>query len=104
MPTRLRELASVIRSKNAGPFEVSIDLMFDDDAAFESALAAAALTPAAIARRCGLDEADVLDVIAYAPARAIKIDLRRRISSGAVGDRDVYGAQQYAPLLDVEIP
>lgn len=104
MPTRLSDLASIVRSKNAGPFEVSIDLMFDDDDAFRRALEAPALTRDAIARRYGVPGSDVLEVIAYAPARAIKIDLRRRASSGSIGDRDVYGAQQYAPLLDVEIP
>jgi hypothetical protein len=28
----------------------------------------------------------------------------RRIASGAIGDTDVYGPQQHAPLLDIEIP
>ena len=34
----------------------------------------------------------------------VLITIERRIASGAVGDTDVYGAQQHAPLLDVEIP
>ena len=38
------------------------------------------------------------------PAFAFKATIERRIASGAVGDTDVYGAQQHAPLLDVEIP
>jgi hypothetical protein len=40
----------------------------------------------------------------YPPAFAYKATIERRIPSGAVGDTDVYGAQQHAPLLDVEIP
>jgi hypothetical protein len=40
----------------------------------------------------------------YAPAFAFKASFDRPIPSGAVGDTDVYGAQQHAPLLDVEVP
>jgi len=40
----------------------------------------------------------------FPPAHAYKATIERRIASGAVGDTDVYGAQQHAPLLDVEIP
>ena len=40
----------------------------------------------------------------YPPAFAFKATIERRTPSGAVGDTDVYGAQQHAPLLDVEVP
>jgi hypothetical protein len=40
----------------------------------------------------------------YAPARAFKATLPRLIPAGAFGDSDVYGAQQHAPLLEVDIP
>jgi hypothetical protein len=26
------------------------------------------------------------------------------LASGAIGDTDIYGAQQHAPLLEIEIP
>jgi hypothetical protein len=103
MSRRLRDIASVIRSKNAGPFEVSIDIMFEDDALYERACASPGLSKSEIARRYKIAGDHVLDVIHYRPARAIKINLLRPVSSGSVGDRDVYGAQQYVPLLDVEL-
>jgi hypothetical protein len=28
--------------------------------------------------------------------------MKRRLPSGALGDGDIYGAQQHAPLLDIE--
>ena len=34
----------------------------------------------------------------------IKITYLRDVPSGTVGDRDVYGAQQHAPLMDIDIP
>jgi hypothetical protein len=44
-----------------------------------------------------------VSVIAYEPARAVKITIPRDVVSGDVGDRDVYGAQQHAPLLDIAL-
>jgi len=37
-------------------------------------------------------------------AQAIKFSIPRPIFSGDLGDSDVYGGQQYAPLLDIEVP
>jgi hypothetical protein len=39
----------------------------------------------------------------YPAALAIKIVMDRLVGSGDIGDRDVYGAQQHAPLLDLEL-
>ncbi|MEZ5854263.1 MAG: DUF4387 domain-containing protein [Hyphomicrobiaceae bacterium] len=97
---RLREAARVIRSKNAGPTQVTIDLMFDDKALYERALAAPSLKAAVIAQRYGVAEAEV---IPYPAASAIKIVLPRRTIAGSPGDTDVDGAQQHRPMLDVEI-
>ena len=40
----------------------------------------------------------------YPPALAFKATLPRLVPAGGDGDTDVYGAQQHAPLLTVEIP
>ena len=97
---RLRDAARVIRSKNAGPTEVTIDLMFDNRELYERALGEASLKAAVIAQRYGVADAEVIPSPA---ANAIKIVLPRRIIAGTPGDTDVYGAQQHRPMLDVEI-
>ena len=97
---RLLEAARVIRSKNAGPTEVTLDIMFENRDLYERALKANSLSPAALADRYGVSEAVV---IPYPPALAIKVVLPRRIIAGTPGDSDVYGAQQHRPLLDIEI-
>ena len=97
---RLVEAARVIRSKNAGPTEVTLDIMFESRELYERALKANALAPAALADRYGVADAVV---IPYPPALAIKVVLPRRIIAGTPGDSDVYGAQQHRPLLDIEI-
>ncbi|GAA4341505.1 DUF4387 domain-containing protein [Pigmentiphaga soli] len=101
--TTLRHLAKVCKSKNAGPFEVTLDIMFGDRETYDRVLAAGVLDAALIARLYGVAESDVL-FTPYAPALAFKATIPRRVSSGDIGDTDVYGAQQHAPLLDVDIP
>ena len=97
---RLIDVARVIRSKNAGPTLLTIDILFDDAEAFATARASANMTPAAIAARYGLDPAQVR-IIPYPPATALKVVMERRMVAGSPGDRDVYGAQQHGPLLDL---
>ncbi|MGH8618596.1 MAG: DUF4387 domain-containing protein [Burkholderiales bacterium] len=99
---KLLDIAKVIRSKNAGPTTLTLDLMFNEEAGYQAALKAKALTPAAIAVLYGLEPSQV-EVIAYPPAQAIKIVMDRKIVAGTPGDRDVYGAQQHGPLLAVEL-
>lgn len=99
MPT-LYELASVLRSKNAGPFEITFDVMFDDEATYRRVLAAAVLDPATIASRYGVPAASVR-VLPFDRVLAIKVTIPRTSGargSGSMFDRDVYGAQQHAPL------
>jgi hypothetical protein len=99
---KLMDLARVVRSKNAGPTTLTLDLMFNDESGYRLACAAAALQPAAIAALYGLEPAQV-EVIAYPPAQAIKIVMDRAIVAGTPGDRDVYGAQQHGPLLGITL-
>jgi len=99
---KLLDVARVIRSKNAGPTTLTVDVMFNDAAGYKRALAAPSLAPAAIAELYCLAPPQV-EVIPYPPAIAIKIVMDRRLVAGDPGDRDVYGAQQHGPLLGIEI-
>jgi hypothetical protein len=96
---RLEEIALVVRSKNTSPFTYSLDVMFREVRDYEEFKSRGLINAALIARLYGIEEAQVLDIIYFDPAMAIKVCLPREISSGAPGDRDVYGAQQHAPLL-----
>ena len=98
----LPEMASVIRSKNAGPLHVTFDIMFSSESYFRAAEASENLGARRIAQLYGV-EADRVSVIPYAPARAIKIVIDRPIVAGSPGDCDVYGAQQHRPLLEISI-
>ncbi len=99
---QLQDIALVVRSKNAGPRMLTLDVMFADDAAYERVAGSGALNASRIAALYGV-EAQQVTVIPYPVGRAIKISVPRRVTAGDPGDRDVYGAQQHAPLLGIEI-
>jgi len=96
---KLIDVAAVIRSKNSGPYELTFDIMFKEQAVFEDFVAKNVMTPAVFAKLYGINEDKVMSVIAFTPSKAVKITIIRPMSSGALGEKDVYGAQQHGPLL-----
>ena len=102
--TKLAELARLIRSKNAGPFELTFDVMFDDVGKYERVKASGVITAARIADAYRIRADDVLVCRPYDAAVAFKITIRRPVGSGDIDDRDVYGCQQHVPLTRIEIP
>ena len=103
-PARLVDLASAIRSKNAGIFRITCDVMFDDWATYARVRDAEVLTAASVARLYGIDESKVVAVVAHDPGRGIKITLQRARPSGNPGDPDILGCQQHALLYEVMVP
>ena len=100
---KIRDIAKACKSKNAGPFEITIDIMFENAEMFDRVRKTGVISPQLFSRLYHIKTESVL-LTEYPPAFAFKASFDRRIVSGAVGDTDVYGAQQHAPLLDVEIP
>ena len=99
--TTLGELAAQVRSKNAGPFWMTIDVFFNDDDD-ERASRSAITDPAAVGRLYATDPEHVR-VYRLPLLRAIKV-LPRPVVQGSVGDRDMHAGQQYVPLLDLPLP
>ncbi|MEQ8584932.1 MAG: DUF4387 domain-containing protein [Thalassobaculaceae bacterium] len=100
---RIRDIAKVCKSKNAGPFQLTIDVVFETRATYDAVAATGVLTPALIAALYGVAEEDVL-FTPYPAGLAFKATIPRAIPAGDLGDTDVYGCQQHAPMLDVDIP
>jgi hypothetical protein len=103
MNYKLRDVASVIRSKNSGPYELTFDIIFKEKAIFDSIVEAGVINPKLIADLYRLSPEQVISVISFRPALAIKATIVRPIGSGDLGERDVYGAQQHAPLMNLEV-
>jgi len=102
--TALKDLAQVIRSKNAGPFEITFDVMFTDPATYALVRDSAVLTRARIAELYRISDAEITYCDFFEPALAFKATIIRRGDQGGVGERDTFGAQQHAPLLELAIP
>lgn len=100
--TPLTELAPVIRSKNAGPTQLTLDLFFRDQAAFARAVDSPVLAADAVATLYGLAAGQV-QRFALPDISAIKFSMPRRMVAGSPGDGDVYGAQQHGPLLGLAL-
>ena len=100
----LHRLARTIRSKNAGAHHYTLDIIFDEPETYEWVVESGVLTRESVAALYGVPPERISQFVEYRPGNAIKITLRREVSSGDVGESDVYGCQQYVPLLDVPIP
>jgi hypothetical protein len=101
---KLAELASTIRSKNAGVDHITFDIICRERANFERVRDSGVLNRASVAKLYKVDESRVTDFVVFEPANAIKFTIRRLRPSGSAGETDLFGCQQYAPLFDVEIP
>ena len=100
---RLRDLAVFVRSKNAGPFVLTIDMFFADDAACRRVLNCGILAPENVAAIYRI-ATEGIRTIHVPQANAIKLSIPRPIIAGDIGDRDVAGGQQFSPILNLAIP
>jgi hypothetical protein len=103
---KLSELATVIRSKSAGPFLETFDIYFERDEAYARVRDSGVLTKDFIAKLYKTSPENVIGVFFVDAAKGIKISIPKppNEASGDVHCRDLYGAQQYIPLLDIDIP
>lgn len=100
---KLSELASTIRSKNAGVDHITFDIIFGDRAAYERTVASGALSRDSVAALYGVGVERVVSFVTYDPGNAIKFTLRRRRPAASPGEPDPFGSQSYPPLFDVEV-
>ncbi|MDL2210374.1 DUF4387 domain-containing protein [Desulfovibrio sp. OttesenSCG-928-O18] len=99
----ISEIAEVCKSKNAGPFDLTVDIVLPDRETYNKVLATGVVCAELFARLYNVAVEDVL-FTPYPAANAFKATFPRLVSGGDIGDTDCYGAQQHAPLLNVDIP
>ncbi len=102
MKVKLINITDIIRSKNAGPYELTFDIMFKDFDWFEKACTARIINEKLICALFHVQPQDIINIVEFKPAKTIKITIKRLLCSGNLGETDVYGAQQHAPLLGLE--
>jgi hypothetical protein len=101
---KLADLASTVRSKNAGVNQITFDIIFPNAGSYRRVLASGAITRDSVAKLYRIPDSRISDFVTFDAANAIKFTLYRLRPSGSPGDWDILGCQQYGPLLDVEIP
>jgi hypothetical protein len=100
----LSELASIIRSKNAGPFLITLDVLFADQKNYRIVRDSGAVTRESVASAYKIAANEVTSFFHVDMANAIKITLRRSRAQGSLGESDIYGCQQHVPLLGLSVP
>ena len=95
-------LTKLIRSKNAGPFELTFDIMFKDGGSFERAVKSGSFTRENIARQYQIPR-DSVTLFFLETISAIKISIPRRVPSGDARDTDIYGGQFHSPLVRMTV-
>ena len=101
---KLSELAKTIRSKNAGVNKITFDIIFRDRVNYERVRRSGVLSREGVAALYRMPPERISDFVEYDPGLAIKFTIFRLRPSGCAGDGDIFGAQQYAPLLDLPVP
>lgn len=99
---KLKDVCRHVRSKNAGPFWITVDLFFDSEENFRRYGNAQVLGPELFCRLYGTD-ANHVKLQSVESLRVVKISYPRTHPQGWAGERDMHGGQQFARLLDVEL-
>jgi len=100
---RLIDMATLVRSKNAGPFLLTLDIVFRDRESYEAVVRSGVLSAQSVAAMYSVPSADVQFYLCP-EINALKATFPRAVGSGDPLDTDVYGAQQVGPLMNLEVP
>src|ERR1700674_5173453 len=96
------DVASLVRSKNAGPFWQTLDIFCDTDDDYREVAAPGAVAVETIARLYHVD-ASTVRIYRMPTLRAVKISFPRPTAQGGIHDRDLHAGQQHVPLLSLQL-
>jgi hypothetical protein len=101
---RLADIATVIRTRNAGANLLTFDLFFGSADSYESALLSNAFSRSNIAKALGLPLKRVVGSYFVDACNAIKVTIDRPVVAASPRERDLYGIQQQGALEALDIP
>ena len=99
----LGDMADICRSKNAGPFLLTLDFLFNDKEKYEYVKKSGVLQADMIAKLYKVTPAQV-EIHYFDAVAAVKVTVPRRHSCGSRYDSDAFGAQQHTPIMSIEVP
>ena len=103
MPEVLQDLATEVRSKNAGPFWVTVELFLRDEAAYAIAADPDYLNEEVIGRLYGVPAGGVR-IFRIPALNVVKISYPRPVAQGSLRDRDIHAGQHHVPLAVFPLP
>jgi len=108
-PAILGDLAKILRSKNAGPYEITFDISFDSEPVYQLVKDSGLLSASRIAEAIGFPEEELIWSGFFDPAMAFKATVPRfkngkRAAAGGFMEHDVHGSQQYLGLRALTLP
>jgi hypothetical protein len=103
MPETIADLALEVRSKNAGPFWVTMELFMRDAGGYAVVADPAYLDEQAIARLYGVP-AGTIQIFRIPSLNVVKISFPRPVVQGSLHDRDIHAGQHHVPLALHPLP
>jgi hypothetical protein len=98
------DLCSVVRTKNAGPYLFSLDLVFKSQSQFQKIREAGVLTPESVAAAYRVPRESVVTFESNAQLLSVKATLKRNFAAGSPGDKDCFAMAQESPVLAIRVP
>lgn len=99
---KIHDICRHVRSKNAGPFWVTVDFFFASPEMFDRYASSAALGPDLFARLFDTDP-KLVKSIPVKSLSMMKVSYARPNPQGWMGERDMHQGQSFARLLDQEV-
>lgn len=108
-PKTLSDLCRILRSKNAGPYEITIDAMFDSETDYQAIKSSGLLSPDNISKALDIPKEDIIWMGFFDPARAFKVTIPRvrsgkKKSAGGFMESDIHGSQEHLGLANLKLP
>jgi hypothetical protein len=101
--TTLDAMATQIRSKNAGPFWMTLDVFFTTDDEYRWVLESGVISPPAVGDLYPVDPERVR-IFELASLHVIKVSFPRNAVAGSFDDRDLHAGQQHVLLGGLTVP
>jgi hypothetical protein len=102
LPT-IGELALEVRSKNAGPFWVTMELFMRGADGYRIVADETFLNERVIAELYRVD-AEAIQLFRIPSLNIVKISFPRPVSQGSLRDRDMHAGQHHVPLAALRVP
>jgi hypothetical protein len=102
-PRTIADLAAEVRSKNAGPFWVTMELFMRDAAGYTVVADPGFLDERVIARLYGVP-VDGIQIFRLPALNVVKISFPRPVAQGSLRDRDIHAGQHHVPLALIPLP